>query len=459
MAESGARALRVGILGSHPDARAWAEVLSERAIDVVEAEDLQTLARADPAFILVFAEPAEVQRIAAWIAAGPRPPVVMLVGAETADHPHTRMIKALIRAKREWEATFDAIVDPVAILDADGTVVRANLGLARVLRRPVQEIVSLRYPELLGAAGPRDPIAQSLADRAPRTAEASYAALSGVQQVSASPLPEEDGGAQGLVVILKDVNDLKAQQERLLRAARLADIGQLAAGVAHEISTPLASIALRAESLLKLVEDPRLRAVDCFEKFPRYLKTIEQEIFRCKKIIAALLDFSRGRKPEVRETDLNALTENAADLVRHQMMLKQVSLAVRLEPALPFIRADDGQLRQAIIALLMNALDATPPGGHVSVETACKGEGTVALSVADDGAGIPRENLGKVFSPFFTTKPLGQGTGLGLAVCHGIVTAHGGEIRVESELGRGTRVSLLLPVKGTPEVHGDPRPV
>ena len=251
---------------------------------------------------------------------------------------------------------------------------------------------------------------------------------------------------RGVVVTLKDVGARRDQQERMLRASRLADIGQLAAGVAHEINTPLASIALRAESLLKLADDPRLAAVDAFKNFPRYLKTIDEEIFRCKRIIGSLLDFSRARKPEVRESDLNALAERAAELVGHQMKLKQVTLSVRLDPGLPRVPADEGQLRQALLALLMNALDATPSGGHVEIETRREGPDAVALAVADSGVGIPPENLDKIFSPFFTTKPLGQGTGLGLAICHGIVASHGGEIRVESEVDKGTRLSLVLPV-------------
>jgi len=130
------------------------------------------------------------------------------------------------------------------------------------------------------------------------------------------------------------------------------------------------------------------------------------------------------------------------------MKLKQVVLSLKLESGLPHIKADDGQLRQALIALLMNALDATHAGGHVDVQTRRDGADTVVLSVADDGAGIPPENLDKIFNPFFTTKPVGQGTGLGLAICHGIVASHGGEILVDSEVGKGTRLSLVLPVSG-----------
>jgi signal transduction histidine kinase len=293
--------------------------------------------------------------------------------------------------------------------------------------------------------GAADPVAESRADGRPRTGEVRYGRLEGIQEVSTSPLAGDDGGRAGLIVSLKDVTQRNEHQDRMLRTSRLADIGQLAAGVAHEINTPLASIALRAESLLKSSQDPRLQAVEGFEKFPRYLKTIDEEIFRCKKIIGSLLDFSRVRKPEVRETDLNALAVAAADLVRHQMKLKQVALDVKVDPSLPHIPADDGQLRQALLALLMNALDATPAGGRVEVETRREDPDRVTLSVRDTGSGIRAEHRDKIFSPFFTTKPVGPGTGLGLAICHGIVASHGGEIRVESEVDKGTCLTLVLP--------------
>jgi len=452
-AESGREAVRVAVLGESTDADDWTEALARRAIDVIRVDGVAAIRAAGVGHVLVFAAPQQAAALAEELAAEPNlPPITLLLSADGGGHPHTRLVKALVEAKAQWEGTFDAIVDPVALLDPRGIVVRANLGLARVVGRSILEIVGTDYTALLGqpTPGSADPIAASLADGLPRTEEARYFSLPGVQQVTTSPFNDPGGTRRGLVVLLKDMSDAKEQQERLLQASRLADIGQLAAGVAHEINTPLASIALRAESLLRSVSDPRLQEIESFKNFPRYLKTIDEEIFRCKKIISALLDFSRVRKPEVRETDLNGLAEKAADLVGHQMKLKQVALKVELDPGLPRIQADDGQLRQAIIALLMNALDATAGGGKVEVTTRREGDDAVSLTVADDGPGIPPENLGKIFSPFFSTKPVGQGTGLGLAICHGIITSHHGEIRVESEVGRGTRFSLVLPATAAP---------
>ena len=362
------------------------------------------------------------------------------------------LVAKLVTAKREWERTFDSLTDPIMVLDASGAVRRANLQLARSLGRDVRDVVGKPYAALMGPAvagtGDRateaaDPIAQSLADGKSRHGEARYARLPGLHEVTISTVADER--SEGLVVLLKDVSARREQQERLSRSARLADIGQLAAGVAHEINTPLASIALRAESLLKAAQDPALQSVESFKNFPRYLKTIDEEIARCKRIIGALLEFSRTRRPETRDTDLNQLAEKAADLVGHQFRLKQVTLSLALEPSLPHVTADDAQIRQVILALLMNALDATAAGGAITVRTSRADDGKVALAVEDTGIGVPPENLQKIFTPFFTTKPVGQGTGLGLSVSHGIVAAHSGEIHVASEPGIGTRVTVALP--------------
>jgi signal transduction histidine kinase len=417
----------VTIVGDGVEAEQWVEILGHRGVTVKRADAAPT---GETDLVLYLAESADTA-----------PPTVLLRGP--GPHPLTRLLGSLVQAKREWEEAFDAVVDPTVILDESGRVVRGNLRLAALLGTSIAAIPGHSYQELFGGALGADPVAESLADGQARTHEARYARLPGQHLVTTSP--RRAGG--GLVVTLKDVTNLHEQERLLQQASRLADIGQLAAGVAHEINTPLASIALRAESLLRAAEDPRLRGVDSFQSFPRYLKTIEDEVFRCKKIIGALLEFSRSRKPEVRETDLNALAETAAELVRHPMHLKQVELKLCLEPGLPTIRADDGQLRQVLLALLLNALDATPRGGHVQLETRTRDEveGMIAFTVADDGEGIPREHLAKIFTPFFTTKAPGKGTGLGLAICHGIVQAHGGEIVVDSQAGSGTRVTVALP--------------
>lgn len=439
--------LRVGVLGEGAASDLSASSLADR-FQVVRAEDLATLLSAHVDLAVLSTTPEGAPAVAEALSRAKNgPPAVVLVGRAAGEHPHASVVSAIVQAKEQWEKAFDAIVDPVAIVDRAGIVVRANLGLAEVLGLPFERLLRAPYAELLGPplGGARDPIAEALSGGQPRTHEARFGKLPGLHQVTTSPYRNDAGELQGVVVIIKDVTSQKEQQERLLRAARLADVGLLAGGVAHEINTPLASIALRAESLLKAAESPELLAVPAFKNFPRYLKTIDEEIFRCKKIIGGLLEFSRVRKLETRSVDLNALAERAHDLVGHQLKLKQVTLELKLAPQLPLIRGDDSQLRQALIALLMNSLDATSPGGRIEVATRREAEAGVVLSVTDNGAGIRPEHLDKIFNPFFTTKPVGQGTGLGLAMCHGIVASHSGDIRVESKPGAGTCMSLLFP--------------
>ncbi|HLA76814.1 MAG TPA: ATP-binding protein [Vicinamibacteria bacterium] len=444
--------LRVGVLGEDAESDLQSTSLADR-FEVVRADDLAALVSAHVDLALLSTTPEGAPALAEALSRmAHAPPAVILVNTGAGEHPHSSVVSAIVQAKEQWEKAFDAIVDPVAILDRSGIVARANRGLAEVLGLPFEEVVRAPYAELLGPplAPSLDPIADSLRDGEPRTHEARFGKLPGLHQVTTSPYRNDAGEVQGVVVIIKDVTSEKEQQERLLRAARLADVGLLAGGVAHEINTPLASIALRAESLLKAAQSPDLLAVPAFKNFPRYLKTIDEEIFRCKKIIGGLLEFSRVRKLEARAVDLNALAERAHDLVGHQLKLKQVALDLKLAPRLPLIHGDDSQLRQALVALLMNALDASSAGGHIEVATRRDGEDGVVLSVTDDGTGIPPENLDRIFNPFFTTKPVGQGTGLGLAMCHGIVASHGGDIRVESKPGSGTCMSLLFPATASP---------
>ncbi len=442
-----ARRLRVAVYDRGGGQADWLGVLARQSVDLVRSTNLQELAASDVDHVVAWLTPEEAGALAAHLARHPKPPpVTIMTGATEEEHPQTQLMKTLVGAKREWEATFDAILDPLVMVDTGGVVRRANLSFARAVGQDIRTVVGRSYASLLGPLeGAPDPVAASLADSAPRTEETRYDAWPSMQLVTVSPWRDEKGALTGLVVQIKDLGQQKEQQQRLQQAARLAEIGQLAAGVAHEINTPLASIALRAESLFRSAQDPALTSLAAFANFPRYLKTIEEETFRCKKIIRALLEFSSWRRPETKPTNLNALAERAADLVGHQMKLKQVILSLRLEPGLESVPADDGQLRQVLLALLMNALDATPEGGHIEVSTAGRPKGGVTLTVKDDGAGIPPEVRDKIFNPFFTTKPFGQGTGLGLAICHGIVTSHGGSIDVESHPGKGTRVTVGLP--------------
>jgi len=231
--------------------------------------------------------------------------------------------------------------------------------------------------------------------------------------------------------------ELQAAQERLLQSEKLASIGQLAAGVAHEINNPMGVILGFAQGIVKtLPEDDPLR---------KPLTTIEKESLRCKRIVQNLLDFARYSEPTPQLTHINELIDTSCDLVKHQISLQNVRLVKGYDLALPAIMADPNQLQQVFINIMLNAYQAMPDGGTLHITTKMVGS-ELQVIFADTGTGIPPENVQNIFDPFFTTKEVGEGTGLGLSVSYGIIKAHGGDIEVESQVGKGTTFVIKLPL-------------
>jgi signal transduction histidine kinase len=347
----------------------------------------------------------------------------------------------------DWEGIFHALADPVLVLDGSGVALLLSRALTRLLDRPCDDGRGVYWRTLMGPEGPPDscPIARCLASGGDHKGEQTFAQLEGQWQVAASSYRSAEGVRLGVVVALHDVTASRRQREQVLEAARLAEIGQLAGGVAHEINTPLASIALRAENLLGRCADPELRRVPAFERFPRYLETIDREIFRCKRIVASLLEFARSGQAEVQPTDLNGLLNTAVDLVGHAARRKGAAFELRLAPRLPLVEADPGQLRQVALSLLVNAVDASGEGDAILVTTGETAQGEVFLEVSDEGAGVPGGDRERIFAPFYTTKRPAQSTGLGLAVCRQIVAAHGGRIEVGETPAAGARFRVSLP--------------
>jgi signal transduction histidine kinase len=220
------------------------------------------------------------------------------------------------------------------------------------------------------------------------------------------------------------------------------------AGVAHELNNPLATIAGCAEALRERGREPELAALDAFKDFPSYLSLIEEEAYRCKEFTASLLQFVREPGSRRAPTDLNQLVEKTLDLLRHQPRFAESRTLTELDPALPEVLANEGQLRQVLLGLSANGLEAMEGRGTLIVRTCPRGAGEVEVVLVDCGPGIPEHVLPRIFDPFFTTKPVGQGTGLGLAIAQGIVTDHGGRIEVTSRPGEGSTFRIVLPVSG-----------
>ena len=264
-----------------------------------------------------------------------------------------------------------------------------------------------------------------------------------------SKIPMRDAHSGEVTHVITVGEDITARVEAIHaagRAEKLAAVGRLAAGVVHEINNPLATISACAESLEARVDEGVFGNSPDVDDLHEYLGLIRSEAFRCKAITNGLLDFSRVRASTRIPINIADLIRSSANLISHQKRGNNINIRFELAENLPLVNADGGQLQQAIIALATNAVDAMPHGGSLSFR-ANGSDNRVTIEIQDTGIGIAPENLSKIFEPFFTTKEVGKGTGLGLAVCYGIVTEHGGRLSVRSNVGVGTTFTIFLPTQ------------
>ena len=256
--------------------------------------------------------------------------------------------------------------------------------------------------------------------------------------VHLSPFVSPDDVLTGTLLLFDDITEKAQLEDQLVQAEKLTSIGLLAAGVAHEVNTPLAGISSYTQLLLDSTPASDSRR-DLLEK-------IEKQSFRASRIVNNLVNFARVRDGEFREVNLNSLMLETVSLLEHQLWGQGVEVSLRLDPALPRTRGHEGKLQQVFVNLLMNARDAMPDGGSIVVRTRHWNSGLV-VEVADNGKGIPGDVLHRIYDPFFTTKDVGKGTGLGLSVCYGIIQEHEGQIRARSRVGEGSTFTVHLPVK------------
>jgi C4-dicarboxylate-specific signal transduction histidine kinase len=245
----------------------------------------------------------------------------------------------------------------------------------------------------------------------------------------------------------KSLTDLEAAQEQLIQAEKLSSLGELIAGVAHELNNPLSTIALNAQLVTSAP------AVEGNAK--TQLQRISDAAVHCQRIVKSLVSFARKQKPEMAYVDVNEVCDKMLDLVAYQLKVGNVALEKRLDPRLPRTMADPHQLQQVLVNLATNAAQAIAAAagrGTLRLETSLV-NGSIHITVRDDGPGISREHQRKIFDPFFTTKP--EGTGLGLSISYGIIKEHGGEIVVHSTPGAGTTFVITLPITKPAESGGD----
>jgi two-component system, NtrC family, sensor kinase len=262
-------------------------------------------------------------------------------------------------------------------------------------------------------------------------------------RLSKIPMRLDGDAITHVITIGEDVTEYHRVQRAILQSEKLAAIGQLAAGVMHEINNPLATISACVAAI-----EGRLPAGAETAQAEEYLQTIDREVDRCSRIVDGLLDFSRPRASLRRPVSLNALVEETLFLLKHHQRFRQLQVVRALAPGLPDATGSAEQLTQVLMALMLNALDAMEQGGRLTVRTGMSPSRSdeVVVEVQDTGLGIAPADQSKIFEPFYTTKPPGRGTGLGLSICYGIVSDHGGRIEVDSVPGRGATFRVFLPV-------------
>jgi PAS domain S-box-containing protein len=256
----------------------------------------------------------------------------------------------------------------------------------------------------------------------------------------ATVLCDIDGRPLKLIGVCADMTERRKMQNMVLQSEKMAAVGQLAGGVAHEINNPLGIILGFSQSLVRRLKEGEAMAVP--------LKSIEREAIRCKGLVQDLLTFSRASRQE-RESgvDVNAAIQGSLSLIEARAKTANVEIVAETDPALPRVTANKNQLQQVIINLANNAMDAMPKGGTIFLRTrpSQTRDGGVEIQVQDTGSGVPSEIRGKIFEPFFTTKDVGKGTGLGLSLVYEIVKKHDGTIELDSEQGKGTTFTVFLP--------------
>ena len=339
------------------------------------------------------------------------------------------------------DLVFGNMLDGVLVLDTRGRVVDCNSAAEGIVGRPADDLIG-RPIEDVWQAGSE--LVDRTLDQSPKPlrynvgeGDAQY-----IYDVSASPIRDRHQRSAGRLVFFHDITRLWLEEERLKETSRLASIGEMASGVAHEINNPLMIIAGNSEMLVNQGIPPLVK---------ERVEVIHSQADRAAKIVRNLLAFVRRQDSEKRFLDVRTVVEQTLDLKAYDLSVGNIRVLWNWPGDLPQTMVDEHQLAQVIMNIVTNAEQAmikSNGGGEITVG-ATLDQGNIRISIGDTGPGIPDDDMPRIFEPFFTTKPVGEGTGLGLSICYGIVHQHGGDICVESTLGEGATFHISLPVVGT----------
>ena len=360
----------------------------------------------------------------------------------------------LERMRQFSENILESLNDGMAVLGRNGSVVRWN--------RQMEELYGVRHEAAVGqplAALFDAQVVGMIRGSAAATSEgAAYYRVPMATRhepprrllvnLGATPLRDSMGDVVGTIVIVEDISTRVQLEEQLQISEKMASIGLLAAGVAHEVNTPLTGISSFTQMLLESAppDDPTTQV----------LEKIERQTFRAAKIVNGLLNLARPAQVDSGPCDINAVINDVLSLLEHQFRTGSIQVRKELAPAAPIVQGIEHKLQQVFLNLFLNARDAMPKGGWLTIVTREDRNGAV-VEIGDTGSGIPAEQLSRIYDPFFTTKEIGKGTGLGLSITYGIVQEHGGTITCDSQVGQGTRFSIRLPLAEQVRASGTAR--
>ncbi|MDX1763392.1 MAG: PAS domain S-box protein [bacterium] len=341
-------------------------------------------------------------------------------------------------------------LDAIISMDAQYRITSWNRGAERIFHLKKEKALGLTFPSLfmVPALVNQEKIHQKLEEKGfVKDYELENVGRDGREltlQLSQTAIRDKTGKFCGSSAIIRDITAQKEMEKWIQRSERLSSVGHLAAGIAHEIGTPLNIISGNAEYLMMGLDksDPKMEE----------LSIIVDQTDRIASLIQQMMDFARNTEPRLEETDVNQIIEDTLGMTRHHFTKHGITLSTRLDGVLPKIVADPYQLQQVILNMIFNAVHAMPEGGRLAMETTVdRSKKTVQIRIMDTGKGIPPEEMKNIFNPFYTTKDVGEGTGLGLSVSHRIIEDHHGRIDVDSRVGEGTCFTLILPIRtGSP---------
>jgi PAS domain S-box-containing protein len=354
--------------------------------------------------------------------------------------PSTEIFHRVEHAKQEWEQTVDAIDEGIALVDLDCRILRANRVLASWMNTTSNQLIGRQCFELFhGTPTPPAtcPHVRMLETHQPAEGEVESARLGKTYWLKTYPLYNPAGDHVGSVNVWRDITTEKRLSAQLIQSEKMAATGRLAASIAHEINNPLQALS-GCIDLAQATTDP--------DKVKRYLALASSELERLAAIVRRMIDFYRPSRGERTQVNVRALMEDVLLLSAKRLQHAHVDVTTQWQEDLPIIVGVADQLKQVFLNFILNAVEAMPQGGRLEIrgQTLEDGGSWVIVSIADSGAGVPPEDIDKIFEPFFTTKS--TGTGLGLAVCHSIITQHGGRVIVDSAPGHGTTFTIWLPV-------------